>query len=160
VKIMKVLKINPDKCTGCMNCAIACSLVKSNECNPHRGAIRVERNEFERYEIPVVCIHCDDPVCAINCPQNAYDEKDGVMEHQPERCILCGMCALLCPHLGINFTGDELIKCDLCGGSPVCIKFCSTGAIEFVEAESVIAEARDRHVTRTLDSKRIKQNSA
>ena len=128
---MKILKVEPGKCTGCMLCAIACSLRKSGECNPHKGAIRIEKDPFDRYEIPMVCVQCDDPVCLNCCPQNAYSNENGIIKHDAERCILCGMCALLCPNTGINYTGDELIKCDLCDGNPVCVKYCSTQAIKF-----------------------------
>jgi Fe-S-cluster-containing hydrogenase component 2 len=154
---MKILKIEADKCTGCMNCALACSLKKFGECNPGKAAIRVERDAFKRYEVPLVCVHCEDPVCLIVCPQNAYVEKENVIVHESDKCILCGMCALLCPNLGINYTGDEIIKCDLCGGEPVCINYCSTDAIEFVEAETVVRTVREQQADRVLSSKRLKQ---
>ncbi|UCH89978.1 MAG: 4Fe-4S dicluster domain-containing protein [Thermoplasmata archaeon] len=158
---MKFIKIEPDKCTGCMLCALACSLIKKGECNPHRAAIRIERNEFDRYEVPLLCVQCEEAVCLQNCPQNAYSQDEsGIITHDPKRCILCGLCALLCPNIGINYTGSELIKCDLCYGSPVCVKFCSTGAIEFVESESVPELAREHHVHRILISKRVSQSGA
>lgn len=153
---MKVLKIEPDKCTGCMNCALACSLKRNGSCNPHKAAIRVVRDEFDRYEVPLVCLHCEEPACVQICPQNAHVVTDSGVYHDPTRCILCGMCSLLCPNTGINYTGDELIKCDLCGGEPVCVEFCSTAAIEYVEAESVPRTKREHHVERILTSKRVK----
>lgn len=154
---MKVLKIEPDKCTGCQNCALACSLNKFGECNPHRAAIRVIKDPFERYEVPLVCVHCEEPVCLEICPQNAYTDSEGMICHDDSRCILCGMCAMFCPNLGINFTGDELIKCDLCGGDPVCVKYCSTNAIEYIEAEKLPVAARYKHVHRVMNSRKAEE---
>jgi Fe-S-cluster-containing hydrogenase component 2 len=43
-------------------------------------------------------------------------------------------------------TAGEVFKCDLCDGDPKCVKFCSSGAIQFVdpaespERKKVIAE--------------------
>jgi Fe-S-cluster-containing hydrogenase component 2 len=33
-------------------------------------------------------------------------------------------------------------KCDLCGGDPQCVKFCISGALQFVEAEEAFAFRR------------------
>jgi len=150
---MKILKVESDKCTGCQNCSLACSLTKFGVCNPHRAAIRVVKDPFERYEIPLVCNHCDEPVCEAICPQNAYREGEFSVVHDDTKCILCGMCAMFCPNQGINFTGDALIKCDLCGGDPVCVKYCSTGAISYVESEKVQADARLKQAGRVISSR-------
>ena len=157
---MKVLRTDPGKCTGCMLCAMACSLNRFGECNPHRAAIRIKRDAFERYELPLVCVHCEDPICKEVCPQNAYHEENGIILHDDDQCMLCGMCALYCQNMGINFTGDGIIKCDLCGGEPLCVNYCSTEAIVFVDAEISPKKSREVHAERVLDSKRGKQTSS
>ena len=45
---------------------------------------------------------------------------------------------LNCPFGAISIdSGDEkLIKCDLCGGDPTCVKFCSTGALQYVKEDT------------------------
>jgi Fe-S-cluster-containing hydrogenase component 2 len=74
---MKYLYAHPELCTGCRQCAIACSLNKFGECNPKKGAINVVRDEFERYEIPFVCLQCEDPECMAVCIKNAiYRDED------------------------------------------------------------------------------------
>jgi Fe-S-cluster-containing hydrogenase component 2 len=134
-------------------------LNKFGECDPNKAAIRIKRDAFERYELPLVCVHCDEPICRDVCPQNAYCENEGIILHDDERCMLCGICALYCPNMGINFTGDHLIKCDLCGGDPLCVKYCSTEAIVFVEAEVLPKESREMHSERIMESKGGKQSS-
>jgi Fe-S-cluster-containing hydrogenase component 2 len=40
----------------------------------------------------------------------------------------------------MNFNAAKGIafKCDLCGGDPQCVKFCWTGAIEYVDSEIAV----------------------
>ena len=55
---MKYLYVYPEKCTGCRECSLACSLNKFGECNPKKAAITVIRDEFNRYELPIICFQC------------------------------------------------------------------------------------------------------
>jgi Fe-S-cluster-containing hydrogenase component 2 len=34
------------------------------------------------------------------------------------------------------------MKCDLCGGDPICVKVCGTGAIKLVKPEKAYSEKR------------------
>ena len=102
--------------------------VKFGECNPKKAAINIVRDEFNRYEFPIVCFQCDDPVCLKFCHQNAYEIKDGVIIRDEDRCIGCRLCAVICPYNAVTTIDDEIIKCDLCGGDPMCVKYCSTEA--------------------------------
>jgi len=112
---------------------MACSLKKFGECNPKKSAITVVRDEFERYEYPIVCNQCDEPVCQIFCPQNAYHTEDGIVKKDDEKCMGCRLCSTLCPFSAITVLDKTIIKCDLCNQNPECVKFCSTGAIEYIE---------------------------
>jgi len=44
---------------------------------------------------------------------------------------------IACPYGNISIHKDErkMLKCDLCGGDPECVKFCATGAIQYVRRE-------------------------
>ena len=139
---MKYLYTYPELCTGCRMCALACSLKKHGECNPKHAAIYVARDEFERWEYPIVCMQCEDPVCEAVCPQNAYTVEEGVVVHDEERCIGCRLCATLCPNAAINTMGTKVLKCDLCGGDPECVKFCSTEAIKYMEETAELEQRR------------------
>jgi len=84
---VKHLYVYPEKCTGCRECSIACSLNKFGECNPKKAAINIVRDEFNRYEFPIVCFQCDDPMCLKFCHQNAYEIKDGVIIRDEDRLL-------------------------------------------------------------------------
>jgi carbon-monoxide dehydrogenase iron sulfur subunit len=53
------------------------------------------------------------------------------------------MCLLACPMGNIHFDGELGVsrKCDLCGGDPNCVRFCTSGALQFVDADEA-ADAR------------------
>ena len=42
-------------------------------------------------------------------------------------------------------------KCDLCGGDPQCVKFCISGALQYVEAEEAFAFRRASFDSRLKD---------
>jgi Fe-S-cluster-containing hydrogenase component 2 len=50
------------------------------------------------------------------------------------------MCVLACLHGNIHFDGEADVsrKCDLCGGDPVCVRFCPSGALDFVEVQEAV----------------------
>ena len=140
---MKYLFTYPEKCTGCRQCAIACALTKTGECNPKTGAINVLRDEFERYEIQFVCLQCEDPECVPVCMKNAIaKDPDGIVRIDKDKCIGCRMCVIACPYGAITPFKGEIIKCDLCDGDPVCIRYCSTDALVYEEESDEILERR------------------
>ncbi|MBU0497572.1 MAG: 4Fe-4S dicluster domain-containing protein [Candidatus Thermoplasmatota archaeon] len=141
---MKRLYVYPEKCTGCRECSLACSLTKFGECNPKKAAISVVRDEFNRYELPIICYQCDDPVCHKFCHQNAYFIKDGVVLHNEDKCVGCRLCAVLCPYNAITTLNSEIIKCDLCDGDPQCVKYCSTQAIQYLEETDELEKRRKK----------------
>ena len=146
---MKFLYVYPEKCSGCRECSLACSLRLFGERNPKKAAITVVRDEYHRYEVPIVCFQCEDPVCLKYCHQNAYTIEDGVVVRDEDRCIGCRMCAVLCPYNAITSFQGEIIKCDLCGGDPTCVKYCTTGAIQYLD-ETVELENRRKDMAEKL----------
>lgn len=145
---MKFIYTYPELCTGCRMCTLACSLKKHGSCNPKHAAIYVARDEFERWEYPIVCLQCEDPVCEAVCPQNAYTIEEGVVIHDEEKCIGCRLCATLCPNAAVNTMGSKILKCDQCGGDPECVKFCSTEAIKYLEETTELEQRRHALVNR------------
>ena len=44
--------------------------------------------------------------------------------------------------MGYDTNGRKVIKCDLCGGDPQCVRFCETKAVRYEEASEQSAEKR------------------
>lgn len=149
--------VYPDKCTGCRTCESVCSLNKWGECNPDRAAIRNIRTEENGLvsTIPVLCQQCENPICQAVCPANAISRNEitGAMVVNPNKCIGCRRCVYSCPFGGI--TVDPIMgvssKCDLCGGDPKCVKFCSKGALEFVEVGKISVDRKRKSSKKYLD---------
>jgi Fe-S-cluster-containing hydrogenase component 2 len=140
---VKYLYTYPEKCSGCRQCSISCSLNKLGECNPKKGAINILRDEFERYEIQFVCLQCEEPECTTVCMKSAIAKgEDGIVRVDKDKCIGCRMCVVACPYGAITSFEGNIIKCDLCDGDPVCIKYCSTDAVVYEEESDELVDRR------------------
>jgi len=124
---------NPDTCTGCRLCEVICSFNKSCNCDPFIGRIGVGKYEINSIENPVVCRQCEEPECVQVCPVGALvkDPFTGVVEYDQGKCIKCGLCTKACPWGSIwkNKRDGFILKCDLCGGDPECVKYCPTNSL-------------------------------
>ncbi len=121
-------KINQKECVGCRICELVCSLKHYNLINPRRGRIRVYREE-ER-DVIETCRFCKDPKCVEACPTGAMHLEGERAVHDREKCVVCGACIQACPIPGaLRIFDGELLKCDLCGGEPECVKYCPTAAL-------------------------------
>jgi Fe-S-cluster-containing dehydrogenase component len=150
---VKYLYFYPEKCSGCRQCSIACSLKYFGECNPKAGAISIVRDEFDRYELQFVCLQCDDPKCVDACMPNAmYKDEDGIVKRDEDKCIGCRMCVAACPYAAINSLKDNIIKCNLCEGDPACVKYCSTNAIVYEEETKELVARRKEMADKLLKS--------
>jgi len=67
----KSLNIIPDKCTGYMQCELACSWVQTGTFQPSRSVIRVNVFDEEASYAPFTCVQCDEAWCMNACPVNA-----------------------------------------------------------------------------------------
>lgn len=137
----KSLKIVPDKCTGCMQCELACSWVQTGTFQPSRSLIRVNIFDEEASYAPYTCLQCDEAWCMTACPVNAIaiDPVTGAKVVLERACVGCHLCTIACPY-GTVFTlpgTDKAAKCNLCGGEPACASACPTGAIEWGSADRI-----------------------
>jgi len=130
----KFLLINPDLCTGCRMCEMACSIHHTHMAQSTQLRIRVAYESDASFS-PVPCIHCEEAFCMDVCPVNALvrDGDTAVIRVVDEDCIACMLCVDACPYGGITYSEDKgvVIKCDLCGGDPACAAYCAPGAIRF-----------------------------
>lgn len=135
----KSLRIVPDKCTGCMQCELACGWVQTGSFQPSRSVIRVNVFDEEASYAPFTCVQCDEAWCMQACPVNAIavDPTTNAKVVLGQVCVGCHLCTIACP-FGTVFTlpgTDKASKCNLCGGQPACAAACPTAAIESVEGD-------------------------
>jgi anaerobic carbon-monoxide dehydrogenase iron sulfur subunit len=143
----KVLMVHPDKCTGCQNCALACSFVHENAFRPPAARVHVYTWEREGMSVPMLCQQCDEASCVKVCPTGAMHRDQGasVVDYDRAKCIGCRMCVQACPFGNATYDNvtASIIKCDNCGGDPECVQFCPNQALEYQD-DSVSTRSRKK----------------
>ena len=136
--MQKSLLIDPEKCTGCLQCELACSLDNEGAFNPAKSRIKVFKFHDEGRVVPYTCTQCAEAWCLKACPVDAIsiDVATGAKVVSDSLCVGCKVCTIACPFGTINYnqSSGKVIKCDLCGGDPECAKACPTAAITYVDA--------------------------
>jgi Fe-S-cluster-containing dehydrogenase component/CRP-like cAMP-binding protein len=151
--------INMDRCTRCDDCVRACAATHDNNPRflrqgPIHGNIMVARS----------CMHCQDPVCMIECPTGAISRElnEGEVAINDATCIGCGACARNCPYEAIRMVEirddqglfiraekdrkpiTKATKCDLCvdqHGGPACQNACPHDALARIDMGEVASLA-------------------
>ncbi|UCH37533.1 MAG: 4Fe-4S dicluster domain-containing protein [Candidatus Bathyarchaeota archaeon] len=130
---MKRLHANVEKCSGCRLCELVCSFHHSGQFRPSVSRIIVEKRDKYGFDFPVFCRQCEEcpPIAA--CPNTALKKvKNGAIVVDHEVCINCEACVGVCPHNAIRLNKfSNILICDLCGGTPLCVEKCPTKALEF-----------------------------
>lgn len=146
---------DPDKCTGCQECELACSVTKHGMFNPLLARIRNVRIE-PVVMLSVACKLCEDPPCVIACPRKALsqDPETGIILVDEDLCDGCGWCIEACDFGAIllNPATKRVEICDLCADKdePQCVKFCGKDALSLATPEVVAQKARRDAVTKLL----------
>ena len=150
----RVLAIDHEKCTSCRLCELVCSERGVGAFRPSRSHVRVAVYVDDAVYLPMVCMQCDDAPCIPVCPSGALvrDARTNAVVVLDERCVGCRMCGLACPFGVINYWDGKARKCDLCGGNPECVRFCSTKALSFEPQERATQTARQAYANRLRDS--------
>ncbi|MFX1573404.1 MAG: 4Fe-4S dicluster domain-containing protein [Promethearchaeota archaeon] len=138
--MQKILFVDPEKCTGCRLCEIACSLHHENVCNPSQARIHIVKWENSGLYIPMICQQCDTPICETVCPMRAItrDEESGALIIDDDLCVGCKLCVMFCPLGGVGIgKNKQILKCNLCDGDPLCVKYCIPGALQFIDGNTI-----------------------
>lgn len=141
----KYLFFDPEKCSACGACALAC--MDQNDVDipggeqPFRHTFTLEAaRHLEFYSVS--CMHCDDAPCVVGCPSGCLtkDPETGFTLYDNTRCIGCHSCAMACPYGVPTFDlNGKMRKCDACitrqenGLTPACVKVCPTGALTLLD---------------------------
>ena len=141
--MQKIISVNPELCTACRICEVACSLANHGEINPAKSRIRINMFHEDFFFYPSVCNQCEDAWCVNICPNSALHKEPstGAVVVDASRCVGCRMCIQACPFGTMGYDEEQGIaeKCDLCGGDPECVKHCFYGALEFKQPSTVSA---------------------
>jgi len=137
--MQKSLHIDPGLCTGCLQCELACSYENEGVFNPARSRIKVFDFHTQGRFVPYTCTQCAEAWCQQACPVDAISRnaETGAVEVTDATCVGCKVCTIACPFGTVNYaqaTG-KVVKCDLCGGDPACVRACPTRAITYVDAD-------------------------
>ena len=138
--------IDPSRCIGCRACVAACA-----ECDSHSGQSMIHVDFVDRRNsiatVPMVCMHCDEPTCALVCPADAIKKgEDGVVRSALKpRCIACSNCVLACPFgvPKVHLEPELMMKCDMCydrtsvGLRPMCATVCPSQALSYAPPEAI-----------------------
>ena len=136
--MQKSLVIDPEKCTSCLQCEMACSFEHEGVFNPAKSRIKVFEFEHGARAIPYTCTQRAEAWCMHACPVEAITKNatTGAMEVNEAVCVGCKVCTIACPFGTINYNTDtgKVVKCDLCSGDPQCAEACPTGAIVYADS--------------------------
>jgi len=147
---------DPEKCTGCRICELACSIAKEGTFAPLLSRIRNVRIE-PIVQMTISCRLCQDPPCVIACPRDALSQspETGVILVDEDLCDGCGWCIEACPFgaIALHPAKKVVVICDLCQDleEPQCVKYCPKEALSLSTTEMVAQKARKEAVTKLLE---------
>jgi len=155
-----------EKCIQCHGCQVACKSWRGVEILVNWR--RVENIWHGSYpnvtcsSASVACMHCADPPCVAECPEEAMEKRaeDGIVVVDRDKCTGCQTCLEVCPFDVPQFgTDDKMQKCDLCvseidlgrGEQPPCVETCSTATLQVVRLDKLEKVAAEESMKKLLN---------
>lgn len=146
------------KCIGCQACTVSCSVENQAPIDQFRTTVlqyEVDRpgQEPAMVSLPRLCNHCENPPCVPVCPvQATFQQEDGIVLVDSDRCVGCGYCVQACPYDArfINKETKTADKCTFCehrvvdGLLPACVESCVGGARIFGDLNDPDSEINQR----------------
>ena len=144
---MKKVYLNEAVCIGCGLCEVYCrlkhaesnDLIKAYKREQGLPRLRVENRGVVSFSVR--CQQCEDKPCMYACLTGAIscDSQTGAVTVDPDRCIGCWTCILVCPFGAIKQDKENkvAVRCDLCPDedTPVCVANCPNEALVCIETD-------------------------
>ncbi len=153
------------KCVNCRACVIACKRwnnlngdVSQTEpadlaSNTWNVVNTTKSSAGATIYVKEQCLHCLEPACVFGCPTGALKKYDqGQVVIDPERCIGCRNCLMVCPFQIPKF--DDVVgvsrKCWMCynrsniGLPTACVESCPHDALDYGTRAEMVSEAEAR----------------
>jgi len=152
-KVVKVIKIDVEKCNGCRACEAVCSAFHSqprfSSTNPAKSRIRVLVDPIKNIYIPV---QAGEHTLAECIGREVFILNGKEFEE-------CAFCRASCPSRDIFKEPDTglPLKCDVCESDPpleepMCVQWCLSDALTYeVREEEVEEEAKPDELEMALD---------
>ena len=160
-------------CIGCNSCTMACKAAHGTQ--PGVFWNKVLEKESGKYPnvtrlfIPILCNHCQKPLCETVCPTGAtHKNEDGLVLVDYDNCIGCKACITACPYEARTYIDKERFyfpdtpipynvnelrgyegivqKCNFCvdrlerGENPACVEVCPTSCRIFGDLDDPESE--------------------
>lgn len=109
---------------------MVCSLIHGGCINPEKSAIRIQKDDLgTSMNVPVLCRQCNPMKCLSGETVGEAEERGKFIWDQSR----IGRC----PFKAVHPFGQQAYHCDLCGGTPKCVKVCTTKAIRLTGSSRV-----------------------
>lgn len=142
--MQKGFVFDPQRCTGCQACQVACQIENQTATPTAWRRVRTfnprRHQKIQVLQVSMACNHCAEPACLLACPADALskDAATGAVTVDQSRCLGCNYCSWVCAYDAPQFDPARGVmeKCTLCshrldeGLSPACTTACPTGALE------------------------------
>ncbi|MFC1919593.1 4Fe-4S dicluster domain-containing protein [Chloroflexota bacterium] len=145
----KYIACDPELCTGCQLCEMACSAEKEKAFHPDVSRIHAVHIS-PLSAISIACRFCENTPCISACPREALqmDEEANVIRLDKARCIGCGWCIEACEFgaIVVDRSCKSVAICDLCENRsrPKCVEFCPKQALCVSTFEITAQGAREK----------------